>query len=66
MVITKDYDPFNPYENPELGSVLSISVYDVETNEKIVISDIEVGDILVEIVGGNECVYYDSDKSAFV
>lgn len=64
--MTKDYDPFNPYTNPELGKVVSVTVYDSDTSEMIDISESEIGEILVDIVGGNECVIFDNELSAFV
>jgi len=65
--MTKDYDPFYPYKNPNLGKVITVSVYDFDTNEAINITNTtKVGDILVDIVGGNECAYFDDELEAFV
>jgi hypothetical protein len=39
-ILTKDYDPFNPYNSPNIGNVLTVSVYDCDTSETIELTDV--------------------------
>ena len=63
-VITKNFNPFNPKTDYQLGSVVRIELADNDMNQ-IAIHDQDPRAIRTTLVGGNLCVTYDEDKEAF-
>lgn len=49
-----------------MGKVITVSVFDSETSKQINITNVTKGEVLVDIVGGNECAYFDEELEAFV
>lgn len=65
-VITDDFDPFYPYTYPEMGNVLKMEIFDCENNEQINITNQKPDAFKIELVGGNECVYFDEESKTFI
>lgn len=66
MSITKDYNPFYPFNNPTLGNVLSVSIQDCADSTILYnVTDLGQKKVKVDIVGGNECVVFDNTLKAF-
>lgn len=64
-VLTADYDPFEPYTYPTLGQVFSVELFDCNTQEKFNLTNVTQGQVKVEIPGGNQCVYFNENYTAF-
>jgi len=65
-VMTKDFDVFNPYDQPLSGKVTQVDLYDCDTMEKIQVTPTEEKLVRMKLVGGNDCVFFDEETQAFI